>query len=174
MVDVRQSPRALPEQSNPVAFKPVVTTTMEADTVLLEPWLLSESDLPWLHFLFKKKYDVRFDSMTTEGWYRNIVLKNPMMFYPVRLANSFLIAMLSTLPWLPAEFDCNIICVCADDGAMWETMKLLRASVDWARKRGCKHWLLASDTVYDLAPMAKRLNANEISPRFSIKLQVPE
>lgn len=170
MVDLRQSSRALPEQSNSVAFKPVITTTVEADTILLDPWLLSESDLPWLHFLFKKKYDARFDSLTTEGWFRNICLKNPTIFYPIRLANSFLIGMLSFLPWLPSQCDFNVICVCADDGAMWETLKLLRASVDWARQRGCKHWLLASDTVYDLAPMAKRLNANEISPRFSITL----
>lgn len=170
MVDVRESRRAFSEQSNPVAFKPVVSSSIEADTVLLEPWLLSESDLPWLHFLFRKKYDSRFDPMTTEGWFRNIVLKNPAMFYPVRLANSFMIAMLSTLPWLPSDFDCNIICVCADDGALWEAAKLLRASVTWARKRGCKHWLMASDTVYDLAPMAKRLGANVLTPRFSITL----
>ena len=143
---------------------------MEADTVLLEPWLLSENDLPWLHFLFKKKYDRRFDSVTTEGWFRNIVLKNPMMFYPVRLDNSFLIAMLSCLPWLPSEFDCHIICVCADDGHMWETLKLLRGSINWARERKCKHWCLNSDTEYDLAPMARLLDAKELTPRFSLEL----
>ena len=169
MVDVRQSSAALPS-SEPVVFQPVVTTTLEVDTVLLEPWLLSENDLPWLQKLFGKKYDKGFDPITTEAWFRNIVLKNPLMFYYIRLANSFLIAMLSTLPWLPSQFDCNIIAVCADDGSMWETVKLLRASIAWARQRGCKHWMLASDTVYDLAPMAKRLGADELSPRFSIKL----
>ena len=152
-------------------FTPIIETTIEADTVLLDPWLLTENDLPWLHILFKKKYAAEFDSMTTESWFRNIVLKNPMMFYPVRLSNSFLIAMLSTLPWLPSQFDCNIICVCADDGFMWETIKLLRGSIDWARKRKCKHWMLASDTAFDLAPMAKRLNAKELWPRFMINLE---
>lgn len=171
MVDFRKSSRALPDQSNPVVFAPEITTTIEADTVLLEPWLLSENDLPWLRNLFGKKYDKGFDALTTENWFRNIVLKNPMMFYPVRLANSFLIAMLSCLPWLPSQFDCNIICVCADDGAMWETMKLLRSSVDWARNRKCKHWMLASDTAFDLAPMAKRMDARELWPRYMIDLE---
>lgn len=171
MVDLRQSPRALPDQSDPVVFQPEITTTIEADTVLLEPWLLSENDLPWLRNLFGKKYDKGFDALTTENWFRNIVLKNPMMFYPVRLANSFLIAMLSTLPWIPSQFDCNIICVCADDGHMWETAKLLRGSIEWARKRKCKHWMLASDTVFDLAPMAQRLGAKEIWPRYMLDLE---
>lgn len=171
MVDVRQSPRTSPGQSSSVAFTPEITTTVQADTVLLEPWLLSENDLPWLHFLFEKKYDKRFDAMATEGWFRNIVLKTPIMFYPVRLSDSFLIAMLSCLPWLPSEFDCNIICVCADDGAMWQTAKLLRSSIEWARKRKCKHWMLASDTAFDLAPMAKRLGATELWPRYMINLE---
>lgn len=108
--------------------------------------------------------------MTTEGWFRNVVLKTPMMFYPIRLANSFLIAMLSCVPWLPSDFDCHIICVCADDGHMWETAKLLRSSIEWARKRKCKSWNLTSDTDYDLAPMAKRVGADEQTPRYRIIL----
>ena len=168
MVDTRQSSAAFHRQSDRLTFAPVMND--ETDTILLEPWLLTEDDLPWLHFLFGKKYEKRFDAITTEGWYRNVVLKNPMMFYPIRLRNSFLIGMLSTLPWLPSEFDCNIISVCADDGCMWEALKLLRASIEWARKRKCRHWLLTSDTAFDLAPMAKRLGACELSPRFSLEL----
>lgn len=166
-MDLRQSSRALPgEQPKLNGFTPVVTS--EADTVLLDPWLLSENDLPWLQFLFKKKYDQRFDAITTESWFRNIVLKTPMMFYPVRLQNSFMIAMLSCLPWLPSEFECNVICICADDGAMWEAVKLLRASIKWAEDRKCKCWLLAGDTAFDLAPMAMRLGARELTPRYRI------
>ena len=168
MVDIRQSSRTLSGQSNPIAFTP--RPTEEAETGLLAPWLLSENDLPWLHFLFRKKYDNRFDPIATEGWFRNIVLKTPMMFYPVRLRNSFLIGMLSTMPWLPAEFDCHIVAICADDGAGWESMRLLRSSIEWARSRKCRYWRMNSETEYDLEPMAKRLGANEISPRFNIEL----
>ena len=173
MVDLRQSSRALSDRpDNSWTFTPEIITTVEADTVLLDPWLLSENDLPWLKNLFGKKYDKGFDALTTEAWFRNVVLKNPMMFYPVRLANSFMIGMLSTLPWLPSQFDFNVIALCADDGAMWETMKLLRSSVAWARTRGCKHWLLASDTTFDLKPMAERLAAKQIWPRYMIDLEI--
>lgn len=167
-MDLHEPPPTLYCQPNSVTFAP--PSTAAEDTVLLEPWLLSENDLPFLTFLFKKKYPSHFDPIGAEGWFRNIVLKSPLMFYPVRLANSFLIAMISCVPWLPADFDCHIVAVCADDGAMWETLKLLRSSIDWARKRQCKRWMLASDTVYDLGPMARRLDVKELSPRFTLEL----
>ena len=142
----------------------------DADAVLLDPWMLTENDLPWLIFLCKKKYDLRFYSVTTEGWFRNIVLKSPLMFYPIRLVNSFMISMLSCNPWTPSEFECNVVFVCADDGAMWEAVKLLRASIEWARLRKCKRWRLSSDTDFDLAPMARRLGATEVAPRFTLEM----
>ena len=143
MVDVHQQPRTL--------YRPDIN---------LDPWLMTEDDLPWLHFLFKKKYDSRFDAVTTENWYRNVVLKAPLMFYPVRLQNSFLIGMLSCVPWLPNDFDCHVACLCADDGAGWEVLRLLRGSIAWARTRKCKHWMINSDTEYDVSPLARRLGAN--------------
>jgi len=136
---------------------------------LLEPWLLSENDIQWLIFLGKKRYGERFDYVTVEGWFRNIVLKSPLMFLPIRTENAFLVAMLSVVPWLPSEFECHVVFVCADDGAMWETLKLLRSSIKWARDRKCASWRLSSDTEFDLAPMARRLEATELSPRFMIK-----
>jgi hypothetical protein len=161
MVDVRQSHAALHRSTNSLSLAPIIET---------EPRLMDESDLPWLRKLFGKKYDPGFDPISTEGWYKNIVLKNPLMFYPARTDNAFLIAILANFPWLPNQHDCHILCVCADDGAVWETLALLRASIEWARGRRCSKWILAGDTAFDLAPMARRLNADEISPRFSISL----
>ena len=145
-------------------------STLDAATVLVDPWVLSDSDIQWLLFLGKKRYGDGFDYVTVEGWFRNIVLKSPLMFYPIRTANAFLIAMLSVNPWTPSEFECNTVLICADDGAMWEAVKLLRASIEWARARKCKRWRMSSDTEYDLAPMAKRLGAIELSPRFTIEM----
>jgi len=136
----------------------------------MEPWLLTENDLPWLIFLCKKKYGNQYDEATCEGWFRNIVLKSPLMFHAVRTANAFAISMISTLPWAPAEFECNIVFVCADDGHMWEAFKLMRDSVAWARKRKCSRWRLTSETDVDLFQMARRLGATEISPRFTLVL----
>jgi hypothetical protein len=151
-------------------FKPVVDSYPTRDTALLEPWALCESDLPWLKNLFGKKYPSGYDAIAAESWFRNIVLKQPMMFRPVRLANSFAISMLSCMPWLPSEFECHVVAVCADDGAMWECLRLLRDSVGWARLRKCSRWRLSSDTEHDLFNFAKRLGATEISPRFTLEL----
>jgi len=144
--------------------------TNDQDAVLLDPWLLTENDLPWLIFLCKKKYSSRYDQATTEGWFRNIVLKSPLMFRAVRTKNAFAISMISVVPWLPSEFECNVVFIAADDDALWEAMKLLRDSIEWARLRKCVRWRLTSDTENDLCGIARRLGAKEISPRFTLEL----
>lgn len=165
MVAVREPSGALRSE-----FAPTVTSTLEEDTVLLEPWLLTENDLQWLISLGKKRYGEDYDYLTVEGWFRNIVLKNPTMFHAVRLQNSFLIGMLSCVPWLPSEFEYHTIFICTDFGHGWEAMKLLRSSIAWAKMRKLKRWRMSSDTDVDLAMMARRLGATEISPRFTLNL----
>lgn len=131
--------------------------------------LLTEHDIPWLNYLCKKKYSNRYDSSTTENWFRNIVLKSPLTFHAIRTQNAFLIDMLSVMPWLPAEPENIVVFVCADDGASWEALKLLRDSIAWARSRRCAIWRLSSDTETDLVAIAKRLGVTEISPRYCIR-----
>ena len=131
---------------------------------------MTETDIPWLKYLGQKRYHEAFDLEGTEGWFRNIVLKGPLMFYPVRTDNAFLIAMLSCCPWTPSLFECNVILVCADDGAMWDALTLLRGSINWARRRQCVIWRLSSDTDYELSPLARRVGATELSPRFVLRL----
>ena len=139
MVDLHQSPGALHRERNDASAPQhrnqngsaqpvsVVDTVSAMDSsavlvdqaVLLEPWLLTENDLPWLISLGKKRYGLnrgesQFDYLTVEGWFRNIVLKSPLMFYPARLSNSFLIAMISCVPWLPSDFEAHIVFVCAE------------------------------------------------------------
>jgi hypothetical protein len=139
-------------------------------SVLVDPWLLTEDDIPWLFKIFRKKYSQRYDPITTEGWYRNIVLKQPLMFLPQRTHNAFCFSMMTMVPWLPSEFSCDIVAICADDGAMWEAMKLMRSSIAWARSRKCTYWRMSSDTETDLAAFARRIGADEVSPRFMIRL----
>lgn len=138
-------------------------------SVLVEPVLLTENDLPWLYYICKKRYSPHYDAIATEGWFRNIVLKNPLMFLPQRMPNAFAISMLSVLPWLPSDFNCNVAFICADQDCGWEALKLLRASIAWAKQRKCKTWGLASDTAVDLSALAHRLNAEEIWPRYVIR-----
>jgi hypothetical protein len=130
---------------------------------------MTEADIPWLVDLCKRRYSSKYDAVTSEGWFRNIVLKQPVIFYPARMPNAFCISMLSLVPWLPAEVECNVIFICADEGALWEGMKLLRASINWARERKCTIWRLSSDTDADLSAMAFRLGAKEIAPRYCVR-----
>lgn len=139
--------------------------------VLVEPWLLNENDLPWLYDICRRRYSHKYDPYSTEGWFRNIVLKNPLMFLPQRMPNAFAISMLTVLPWLPSDFNANMIFVCAEENCGWEALKLLRSSIAWAKDRKCKTWGLASDTAVDLSALAHRLNAEEIWPRYVIRFE---
>jgi hypothetical protein len=131
---------------------------------------MTESDLPWLEYLCVKKYSSRFDPTSTEGWYRNIVLKNPLLFYPARTQNAFCISLISLVPWLPNDLECSVIMICAEDGAMWDAARLLRASIAWAKSRKATTWRICSETDFDLAQIARRVGATEIWPRFILRL----
>jgi hypothetical protein len=118
-----------------------------------------------------RRYSGRYDRLGTELWFRNIVLKGPMMFLPLRSDNAFLIAMLSTTPWSPASPECNVALVCAEEGAMWEAVMLLRASIEWAKRRKCCLWRLSSETDFDLEPIALKLGAKERHTRYVLRLE---
>jgi hypothetical protein len=134
--------------------------------------LLIEDDLPWLHALFKKRYPPpRYDALTTERWFRGFAVKDALNLLAVRTDDAFLVAMIVVLPWLPSEPECNVVCICADDDAGWQVIKLLRTSIEWARLRNAARWRLNSDTEYDISPLALRVGAREISPRFELDLR---
>ena len=120
--------------------------------------------------LGRRRYSNRFDLMATEAWFRNIVLRAPLVFLPVRLESAFLIAALNIIPWVPGELEANVVLVVADDGAMWQALDLLRFSIDWAKKRRATEWRLTSETEVELGPFAKRLGAKELSPRYCLRL----
>ena len=118
-----------------------------------------------------RRYPGRYDRLGTEMWVRNIVLKGPMMFLPLRTADAFLIAMISTTPWMPQAPEANVVLVCAEEGHMWEAIMLLRASIEWAKRRKCTLWRLSSETDFDLAPIAHKLGANEANVRYVLRLE---
>jgi hypothetical protein len=152
------------------AVAPINNTEQPADVaVLADPRLLIEDDIPWMYWLAKKRYSPRFDLITTEGWMRNVVLKQPLMFLPQRTEHAFCVSMLSVAPWLPSDFETSVVLICADEQHMWEALKLMRASIEWAKARQCKLWRVCSETDADLTMLAKRVGAEEISPRFVIR-----
>jgi hypothetical protein len=134
------------------------------------PRLLTEADIPWMVDLGRRRYSNRFDVMATEAWFRNIVMKAPLVFLPVRLDSAFLIMALNVIPWVPGELEGNVILVAADNGCMWQALELLRFSIEWAKKRRATEWRLTSETEVELGPLARRLGAKELSPRYCLRL----
>jgi hypothetical protein len=118
-----------------------------------------------------RRYPGRYDRLGTEMWVRNIVLKGPMMFLPLRTADAFLIGMISTTPWMPQAPEANVVLVCAEEGHMWDAIMLLRASIEWAKRRKCALWRLSSETDFDLAPIALKLGATEANVRYVLRLE---
>lgn len=132
---------------------------------------MTADDLPWLDYLCKKRYSHKYDADSTAAWFLNIVLKSPMIFFACRTQDAFAITLISVVPWLPNNIEANLVFICADDGCMWQAVRLLRSSIDWAKRRKCTLWRVSSDTDFDLAPLARRLGAKELSPRFVMELQ---
>jgi hypothetical protein len=133
--------------------------------------LITEDSIPWMHDVGDRRYPGKYDRLGVEMWVRNIVLKGPMMFLPIRSDNAFLIAMLSTTPWVPQTPEANVALVCADDGKMWEAIMLLRASIEWAKRRKCSLWRVSSETDFDLEPIARKLGAIEPNTRWILRLE---
>jgi hypothetical protein len=136
----------------------------------VKPRLLTEADIPWMLDLGRRRYSNRFDPMATEGWFRNIVLRAPLVFLPVRLDGAFLIAALNIIPWAPGELEANVVLVVAEEGGMWQAIELLRFSIDWAKMRRATEWRLTSETEVEFGAIAKRLGALEVSPRYCLRL----
>jgi hypothetical protein len=121
--------------------------------------------------LAARRYPQNFDIRSAEGWVRNIVMRQPMVFLPIRTDDAFLIALVACIPWKPADMECNVALVCAEDGHMWEALALIRESIEWAKQRGCAKWHISSETGYDFAPIAKRVGAGVCEPRYEVRLK---
>lgn len=132
---------------------------------------MHEGDVPWLHRLCRKRYSSRYDADATEAWFKQIVLKNPLVFYAIRSSDAFCIVMIICVPWLPTEFEATIVFICADEGKGFQALALLRHTIAWARKRKCTVWRISTETQFDLGPMARRVGAKELTPRYSLRLE---
>ena len=127
---------------------------------------MTDADMPWLTKLCIKRYSNRYDPTTTQQWYINVVLKNPLLFVAERTDNAFAISHLYTMPWTAKELEVDIMFLCADQGAVWEAVTLCRSSIKWAREHNAKKWRVSSETAFELGPIADRLGARLHSQRY--------
>lgn len=167
MVDLQQSHGALPGWSGGSAANgaeldlPVLVTPIR---------LMHEGDIEWTISVAKKHYRDRYDWISLEGWIRNILFKSPLIFYPARTEHAFTVTMLSSFPWTPSDWEAHVVLTYAEPGAGMETVRLLRDSIAWARLRKCVLWQICSDTEHDFGPLARRVGAMEIAPRYRLTL----
>lgn len=133
--------------------------------------LLDIEDLPWLHDLFGRRYPKRYDALTTERWFRAFVVRDPLNMFAARTDDAFLVALTTILPWLPSEPEVNIVGICAEEHCPWQVVKLLRASIEWARLHNAARWRINTDTGYGVSSLALRVGALKIEPRFEIELR---
>ena len=165
MVDIREPSRALHrEQGNHLTAWPELPTDVR---------VMEDDDLPWLIDICKRRYVLKDgDPEAAALWFKNFVTKNPLLFYPIRTENAFLIAQLNVAPWQPSECECNILQSCAEEGAMFELLKLFRASINWGIRHRATLWRVTSDTWADLGPLAKRVGCNQQTPRYWMRIGV--
>jgi hypothetical protein len=114
----------------------------------------------WFIDLGLKRYPHDWSPVGTEVWLRR-VLSSPASFHALRSDNAAVVSMITSQPWTPHKFEATATTVMADDGCMWELFPLLRASIAWARRLRCVSYKIASETDYDLGPMARRVGCKE-------------
>jgi hypothetical protein len=108
----------------------------------------------------------KFDLNMCELWFRGEVLTSPM-YLPIRTSNAFLVALLQPTPWFPSNIECHVIILVSDEDAIWEAVRLLRYSVEYARLAGCSHWRYHWDDG-DAGVLVRRVGAKVDAPRYLI------
>jgi hypothetical protein len=131
--------------------------------------LMDERDEEWLSHLLRKRYAENYNVSGTENWLRNWVWKRPDIYHGCRTRNAFCISLLTKRPWA-YESECSVMMICGEgQTGLWECLTCLKLSIEWGRMMKATTWKLASDTEFDLAPVARYLGLEEISPRFVLR-----
>ena len=120
-------------------------------------------DIPFLVRLARETYPA-FDTAAATRWLDK-VLPNPDALI-LRTGSAAVVALSGSPPWQPSERQCHILFVLGAERAVWDCVRLLRATQQWARDGGCSLWRFGSDTPTDVGPLARRVGAVEDSPRY--------
>lgn len=130
---------------------------------------ITSDDLPWLRGIFARSYP-HHDPRTTEQWMRERVLMDPVAFLADRTDNALCISTLVTYVYRPLDRETHVIALCADNGYVWEAVRLLRASIAWGRERQSLCWRIHADTGVGIDPLMRRLGVPQDKPRYRLEL----
>lgn len=128
---------------------------------------ITADDVPWGMSLAHRRYDEAFDpggALIAIGQ----ALRSPKAL-AIRSDHGFLVADILTPGWYPKQKNCRIVWLCMEESYHWEAVKLLRASIAWAKDHGCQRWIFTSETDVPIAALAERVGAR-VEPSYVIEL----
>ena len=106
---------------------------------------MTREDVDWVRDVAIERYSERYDRKTTEGWLRNHVLPNPLLFMATRTDHAFAVSHFYTYPWTSSEFEVEMMFLCSTGPNIpWDALALCRDSIEWAKFKGTKRWRIAS------------------------------
>jgi len=115
-----------------------------------------------------RRQGLDFNPVHAEWWLREEVFKNSQ-YLPIRTQNAFLIAYINPTPWQMAELECHVLVLVSDEDCIWEAVRLLRYSIEYAKACGCSFWRYSWD-YGDAGTLVRRVGAREDVPRYIINL----
>jgi len=119
---------------------------------------ITVEDLPWGLTLALKRYTGGdFDLFGGLGAVLQAIKLDTAL--AVRNEHGFLIGNITTTMWTPKRRTLHLLMLCVEEGHHWSAIELLRGSIEWARKRGCRRWLFNSDTDHRVDALAFRVGA---------------
>lgn len=127
---------------------------------MIETWRIQAADLSWALDLATRRYPT-FDRMATARWAIG-VLHEPRI-YMRRTRAAFVVGSLEAKVWLPKQLSCHMLFLCAEPGAHWQAMTLLRRLREWAIANQATRLFVGTDTGIDLGPMVNRLQPRGVS-----------
>lgn len=137
--------------------------------VSVKPRRLVADDIPWMTDLACRRFKP-FDVENATRWMVHLVLPNYRnMYLALRTADAFLVAAINEMPWNLSESVVVVLTMVTEPHATWQGVRLLRASVEWARVRKAVRWQYHFDD-RDAGPLLRRIGAAPMKYFYGINL----
>lgn len=131
-------------------------------------WRANPSDLGWGFEVAAKRYGRIRNFRETYAWLESLLARPDTLV--IRTKTAFLVASVAKLPYENPEV--VLLILCGDERfpkeSVWDCVRLLRVALAWAKKIG-GHLSMDSNTLLDLAPLAKRIGRVETVTKYVVQ-----
>lgn len=124
-------------------------------------------DLPALLSIARECYPA-FEETKASDWSLSALMSPNIACF--RDDDAFACAGLSEFFWEDQK-RANLIFLGARKGAVWQTVRVMRAVLGWAKSRGAGSFHFGEETGMDMAPIARRIRAMKDRPSYRIDLR---